>query len=207
MSPIDLQALFTISHGVYLTGARDETGRSIGSCIDSAMVVETAPAQIIIALGKQSYTAQQVLKSGRLSLSVLPTDTPDRIIRIFGMQSSRTENKWDMVPHHFKEDLPVLDGAVSQLILSVADRRETVSHYVLLCDVTHILVGTMVRPLLYADYQKGKVVAMNIHTNTEKKWVCTVCGYVYDGDTPFEELPDDWVCPLCGEPKSVFVLE
>ena len=48
-----------------------------------------------------------------------------------------------------------------------------------------------------------------------KKYVCTVCGYVYDpavGDpgaqvkpgTPFEELPDGWVCPVCGAPKSAF---
>jgi rubredoxin len=45
------------------------------------------------------------------------------------------------------------------------------------------------------------------------KWVCTICGYVYDpavgeGDippgTPFEELPEDWVCPLCGAGKESF---
>ena len=47
------------------------------------------------------------------------------------------------------------------------------------------------------------------------KYECTVCGYVYDpepGDpdngikprTPFEELPDDWVCPVCGAAKSEF---
>lgn len=41
----------------------------------------------------------------------------------------------------------------------------------------------------------------------EKQWVCTVCGYVYDGDIPFEELPADWVCPICGEGKEVFVLQ
>ena len=37
-----------------------------------------------------------------------------------------------------------------------------------------------------------------------KKWICTVCGYVYEGETPFEELPDDWKCPICKQPKSVF---
>ena len=48
-----------------------------------------------------------------------------------------------------------------------------------------------------------------------EKWVCTVCGYVYDpekGDptqgvapgTPFENLPDDWVCPDCGVGKDMF---
>lgn len=40
-----------------------------------------------------------------------------------------------------------------------------------------------------------------------KKWICSVCGYVYDEakeGRPFEELPDNWVCPLCGAPKSAF---
>ena len=42
--------------------------------------------------------------------------------------------------------------------------------------------------------------------DNEKQWVCVVCGYVYDGDTPFEELPDDWTCPVCGVDKSFFAL-
>lgn len=48
-----------------------------------------------------------------------------------------------------------------------------------------------------------------------KKYVCTVCGYIYDpadGDpengvkpgTSFEDIPDTWVCPVCGVPKSDF---
>jgi len=51
-----------------------------------------------------------------------------------------------------------------------------------------------------------------------RKYVCTACGYIYDpavGDpdsgiapgTPFENLPDDWVCPACGVAKSMFVEE
>ncbi len=40
--------------------------------------------------------------------------------------------------------------------------------------------------------------------NKEEKWVCTVCEYVYDGDVPFEELPDDWACPVCGVGKEMF---
>ena len=50
------------------------------------------------------------------------------------------------------------------------------------------------------------------------KFKCTVCGYVYDpelGDpdggikpgTPFDEIPDDWVCPVCGADKSAFKKE
>ena len=51
-----------------------------------------------------------------------------------------------------------------------------------------------------------------------KKYKCEVCGYIYDpevGDpdngvvpgTAFEDLPEDWVCPLCGEGKEVFEAE
>jgi rubredoxin len=48
-----------------------------------------------------------------------------------------------------------------------------------------------------------------------KKYRCIVCGYIYDpaeGDpdsgilpgTPFEQIPDDWCCPVCGVSKSDF---
>ncbi len=57
---------------------------------------------------------------------------------------------------------------------------------------------------------------MNNKRRCEKmKWRCTVCGYIYDlawGDsdgginsgTPFEDIPDDWVCPVCGASKDLF---
>ena len=51
-----------------------------------------------------------------------------------------------------------------------------------------------------------------------KKYVCALCGYIYDpakGDpdativpgTPFEELPDDWTCPVCGTTKENFSIK
>lgn len=51
-----------------------------------------------------------------------------------------------------------------------------------------------------------------------KKYVCNVCGYIYDPDegdpdadipagTSFDDLPDDWVCPVCGAPKEEFSVE
>jgi pyruvate oxidase len=41
------------------------------------------------------------------------------------------------------------------------------------------------------------------------KWKCTVCGYIYDeeqGEVPFKDLPPEWSCPVCGAPKSAFML-
>ena len=42
---------------------------------------------------------------------------------------------------------------------------------------------------------------------TEKHWICKVCGYIYDGEIPFEELPEEWVCPACGVGKNEFIFE
>jgi rubredoxin len=50
------------------------------------------------------------------------------------------------------------------------------------------------------------------------KWTCSICGYVYDPvagesdsgvapNTPFESLPDDWICPICGVSKENFELQ
>ena len=42
------------------------------------------------------------------------------------------------------------------------------------------------------------------------RWVCGICGYIYDEEkegTPFGELPEGWVCPLCGADRSVFARE
>ncbi len=65
----------------------------------------------------------------------------------------------------------------------------------------------------YCEYNRNSVYIKEIKTMT--KWECTVCGYIYDpekGDgisgidpgTPFEDLPEDWVCPACGANKEAF---
>ena len=202
---MDLKALFKISHGVYVTGAQDDRGRFIGSCVDSVMVVEVSPAQILVSMGKNSYTAQNVLKTKHMTLSVLPADAPDSLIQNFGMQSSRASDKWPQGTYDLLSNLPVLKESVASMDLRVASVQETVTHFVLLCDVLDVIPGTMQEPLIYQSYQNRKRKEEKM--SETKKWVCSVCGYVYDGEIPFEELPEDWVCPLCGEGKSVFIQE
>lgn len=58
-------------------------------------------------------------------------------------------------------------------------------------------------------------MSMTVEKKATKKYRCTVCGYVYDpevGDpeseippgTPFDALPDYWICPVCGAKKELF---
>lgn len=68
---------------------------------------------------------------------------------------------------------------------------------------------------LFYPRSKYKVLKVDRTGDTMEKWVCQVCGYVYDpakGDpdngvqagTAFENLPDEWVCPECGAGKDEF---
>ena len=200
---MDLQALFKISHGVYLTGTKDTSGRLIGSCIDSVMVVEVEPQQVIVSLNNASYTMENILKTGELTLSVLPESTPNEAIELFGMHTSRDTDKWNQTDHFLFHGLPVYKNAVAYMYLKVRETTLTNGHHVFLCDMLDGQAGTMAEPLLYAEYQKRKAAT----SGAPKRWRCTICGYIYDGVIPFEELPDDWVCPLCNQRKSVFVEE
>ena len=199
---MDLQALFKISHGVYFTGAKDEQNRLIGSCIDSVMVVEADPQQVIVSMNNASYTMENVARSGELTLSVLPADTPNEVIELFGMNTSRDTDKWTATEHIMYHGLPVYKKAVAYMYLKVKETTITSGHHVFLCDVVDGESGTMTEPLLYAAYQARKA-----SSNTPKHWRCTICGYIYDGEIPFNELPEDWVCPLCNQGKNVFVEE
>ena len=71
-------------------------------------------------------------------------------------------------------------------------------------------VGVLKKYISFRVHLKGGIIM--------EKWTCTVCGYVYDpevGDpdsgiapgTTFEEIPEDWVCPLCGVGKDMFEKE
>jgi flavin reductase (DIM6/NTAB) family NADH-FMN oxidoreductase RutF/rubredoxin len=173
----------------------------------------------MVASMKQNYTNESIKKAGEFSLSVLGENVDPFVIADFGFQSARNADKWAAVPHTMKAGLPVLDSAIAWFHLKVVDSKELPTHTMFLCEIVDAGKGTnSAKPLIYGDYQtsgmKGKAQeAFKAYQSSGKapeaaakkaKWTCKVCGYVYDGDTPFEELPADWSCPLCGAGKDQF---
>lgn len=150
---MDTQTLFKISHGLYIIGATEPNGRLVGSCIDSVMVVESNPPQIIVSLGKISYTAEQILKTKRFFLSVLGKENPYPLIERFGFHTSRKMDKWTDVPHTLVNGLPALTDSVAGMCVDVLDMKETKTHYVFLCAVENLFPGTMKEPITYGEYQ------------------------------------------------------
>ena len=71
-------------------------------------------------------------------------------------------------------------------------------------------------PTLYPGWTVGPQIPLITGGDLMDKYLCEPCGYVYDpeqGDpdngiapgTPFDNIPEDWVCPVCGLGKDVFV--
>ncbi|PKM72199.1 MAG: hypothetical protein CVU91_10750 [Firmicutes bacterium HGW-Firmicutes-16] len=211
---MDNAALYNISYGLYVVGTKID-GKNAGCIVDAFIQSTSAPVPTVILCSIQANQTNAAIKqTGEFMVSILSADVDPFVIGNFGFQSGRDVDKWANVPHKFVEGLPVLDKAVSYFRCKVTDFKELSTHTVFFCDVIGAERGEG-EPLIYGDYQKfmkpKTLEAFKQYKQTGKapstyaKWVCTVCGYVYDGDVPFEDLPDDWKCPLCGAPKSAFV--
>jgi len=125
-------------------------------------------------------------------------------------------NKFDSVSYKLINDIPVVAEGCAYIICDVISKNETSTHTIFIGKVTDADIITSEEPMTYSYYHKvikGKspknaptyIPEENENVKADKKkYICSVCGYEYDGEIPFEELPDTYTCPICGQPKSVF---
>jgi flavin reductase (DIM6/NTAB) family NADH-FMN oxidoreductase RutF/rubredoxin len=212
---MDKSAMFTITSGLFVAGV--EEGGKLNACtINTAIQATSEPMQMHVTMMKSNLTTQMIRKKGSLTVSVLSLDAPLSIIGNFGMQSGRDNDKFKEIEYKLDSNgNPYLEkNTVAYMSLNVTSMLDLGSHYLFICDVIEAEKTEAGQPMTYADYRtmkKGGKVAKAESQDEEKKeqkqWVCSVCHWVYDGDIPFEELPDDYKCPVCDAPKSAFVAE
>lgn len=198
-----------LSYGVYAITCWDN-GRPTGCIANSAMQITSSPATIAISINKNNYTHSCIEELGQFAISILKEDTSPSIIGTFGFNSGKDVNKFDDVAYEIKDFLPILSDSCGYVVCKVIDKMEAGTHTVFLGEVTggDISEGN---PMTYSYYHKvvkGKS-PKNAPTYIPEEevsgaYVCSVCGYIYDGEVPFEELPEDYKCPICKQPKSVF---
>ena len=212
---MDLDALYKLTHGLYVLGAKDGD-RPVGSIVDAVMQVANKPTAVALSCANTSYTKACIDKTGEFSLSVLCKGIDPFVVANFGFQSSKDVDKWANVEWFEKNNLPYLKDNLANFACRVLHSYSLESNTLFVAEVIAAQTAKEAEPLTYLDYrsyfktdvmnsfqqykQRGKAMS------EEKKWVCTVCGYVYDGEVPFEELPDDYLCPLCGVGKEFFEL-
>ena len=205
-------AFRSLSYGVYIISTLD--GEKPTGCVaNSVMQITSSPATIAVSMNHDNYTNSCIKKSGKFAISILTEQSDPELIGRFGFQSGRDTDKFDGIEAITKEEISVITDACGYIVCKVIDQMETETHTVFLGEVLDADVLKNEEPMTYAYYHK--VVKGKSPKNAptyiaeekaeEPKWVCGNCGYVYDGETPFEELSADFKCPICKQPKEVFV--
>ncbi|MEE0858610.1 MAG: flavin reductase [Acutalibacteraceae bacterium] len=207
--------LRNLSYGMYAIGVNGETKKS--ACIvNTVFQISSKPAVIAVSLNSSCYTAEQVEKTGRFSVTVLNTSAPREVFTALGFASGYDKDKLAEVEYTVADDLPVItQGMCCYLICKVTEKIQVGDHTVYFAEVTDTSENYEGEPMTYDYYHKvikgsapAKAPTFGTFTpesNSDKpQYVCDICGHIYDGEIPFEELSDDWVCPICKMPKSHF---
>jgi len=224
------KALHKLSYGLYIVSSRDGEKRS-GQIANTVFQVTSEPPRIAIGINKNNLTHEVIQRSGVFGVSALSQDAPLSFIGRFGFKSGREVDKFDGANSKVgKVGIPlVLDHALAILEARVSQAVDLGTHTLFVGEVEEAEVLREGEPMTYAYYHQvkrgttPKTAPSYIEERKEAipklaKYKCSVCGYVYDpekGDpesgiapgTPFEELPEDWVCPVCGAGKDEFEKE
>ena len=190
----DMTALFKIGYGLYVVTTNDGV-KDNGCIVNTVAQLTDTPLRVAVSINKQNYTYHVVQKTGALNVNCLSTEAPFEVFKTFGFQSGRTADKFADCP----EQPPRTDNGLiflpryinAVMSLKVADEIDLGTHGMFICEVTEARVMSKAETMTYSYYQTN--VKPKPETAGKKGWVCKVCGYVYDG----EELPDDFICPLC----------
>jgi len=224
---MNLKALHTISYGLYVIGS-GKGDRLNGQIANTVIQVSSQPPLISVCINKENLTHEYIRSSGAFSVSVLSQDTPLSFIGHFGFKSGRDIDKFEGVNYKIGETQApiVLDHALAYMEAKVTQEVDAGTHTDFIGDLVAAEVLREGEPMTYAYYHQvkrgttPKTAPSYIEEKKEAapemaKYECTVCGYIYDpeagdpdGDippgTPFEKLPEDWVCPVCGASKDEF---
>ncbi len=188
----DLTALFNIGYGLYVVTSNDGR-RDNGLIVNTVSQVTNTPNRIAVTINKQNYSHHVIQQTGVMNVNCLSTDAPFSVFECYGFRSGRNVDKFEG-----QEVLRSDNGLVflpkyvnSFMSLKVESYVDLDTHGMFICTVTEARVLSDRDTMTYTYYQQN--VKPKPESNGKKGWVCKICGYVYEG----EELPEDFVCPLC----------
>jgi flavin reductase (DIM6/NTAB) family NADH-FMN oxidoreductase RutF/rubredoxin len=221
-----------LSYGLYVITS-GEAGKFNGQIANAVFQVTSDPPTIAVSINKENYTHELIKRSRKFTLSIITEAAPMTFIGNFGFKSGRDIDKLQNVKTKMgATGVPVvLDYTAGYLEAELINELECGSHTIFIGRVVDADIVSSEEPMSYVYYHKVKggkspknaptyikEEAAVKQTAPAERYVCTVCGYVYDstvGDpdggiapgTRFEDIPDSWVCPVCGAAKAQFEKE
>ena len=199
------KAMYAISYGLFVVTASLD-GRDNGCITNTVAQVTGEPNRISVEVNKSNFTCEMIEKSGSFTASVISETADFKLFRHFGFQSGRDVNKFADFTDCRRGDngeLIVTRGTNAYISAKVEQTIDLGSHMLFIAVVTDMDVLDGAPSATYAYYQANIKPRPEAAGKTDKGktvWRCRICGYEYEG----EELPPDFVCPLCKHPASDF---
>lgn len=196
---MDKTVMYKLTYGLFVLTAR-EGEKDNGCIINTAVQVTTEPNRVTIAVNKKNYTHDMIMRTGIFNVSMLSEQSRFDTYKHWGFQSGAQVDKLEgmVCPRAENGVIYIPEETNAYFSAKVVSTTDLGTHTLFLADVTDGKVLSDAESITYAYYQKNVKTAPK---KTEKKgFVCSVCGYVYEGDT----LPEDFICPWCKHPASDF---
>ncbi len=188
----DLSALTNIGYGLYVVTSNDGE-RDNGLIVNTVTQLTDSPNRVAVTINKANYSYHVINKTKKLNVNCLSTSAPFSVFERFGFRSGRSVDKFEGT-----ETLRSDNGLVflpryinSFMSLEVVQYVDLDTHGMFICEITEARVINDDPSMTYAYYHEN--VKPKPQTEGKKGFVCTICGFIYEGDT----LPDDYICPLC----------
>ena len=198
------KAMYNLSYGLFVLTARQD-GKDNGCIINTAGQVTSSPNRISIAVNKDNLTHDMVKATGKFNISIISEAAQFELFQHFGFQSGRDTDKlagWGYAERSANGVVYLTKGVNAYISATVEQAIDLGSHTLFIAAVDDMEVLDDTPSATYAYYQsniKPKPAAASAPAG-KTVWRCTVCGYIYEGET----LPDDYICPLCKHPASDF---
>lgn len=206
------KALFSLSYGLYVLTAHKD-GLDNGCIINTAMQVTNSPNRISVTVNKSNYTTSMISATGKFNISVISEKAGFDLFKRFGFASGADVNKFDGFNNAFRTANGIMfisEGTNAYINCTVEQTVDIGTHIMFIASVDDCEILDDAATMTYSYYFANVKPKPQVQQSAAKVWVCKVCGYVYDDakmDVKFEDLPADWVCPLCKHPKSDFELQ
>ena len=197
--------LFNIQYGLFVVTTCD-AGRDNGCISNTVEQVTSQPNRISMALSKENLTTELIQRTGCFTVSIVSEEADFELFKHFGFQSGRTVEKFAEFTDCRRVNngtLAITRGTNTYFSVDVEQTIDLGTHFLFIGIITEMETISDVPSATYNYYQehiKPKPQPVGQTTKGKTIWRCVICGYEYEG----EELPDDFICPLCKHPASDF---
>lgn len=194
-------AMFNLTYGLFVLTAR-EGDKDNGCIVNTVSQVTTTPNRIVVAVNKTNYTHDMIVRTGIFNVSVLTKNSKFETYKHWGYQSGAKVDKAERITFNRSESgvIYLEEETNAYLSAKVVSETDLGTHTLFLADVTAAEVLSEDESVTYSYYQGNIKPAPAAEEKKKKGFICTVCGYIYEGDV----LPEDYICPICKHPASDF---